>query len=78
LHCIWASATTASGWSFSSSYASYDRVLAYLIDIAIVGAIGVLIALIGEALLKRSRLRRSVAAQPRKRDLLNTMTVDIN
>ena len=74
-----ASATIASGWAFSPSYASYDTVLAYLIDIAIVRRDRCSSSRsIGEALLERSRLRRSVAAQPRKRDLLNTRTVDIN
>jgi hypothetical protein len=41
----------------------YDTVLAYLLDITILGAIGVLVSLFAEALLERSRLRRRVADQ---------------
>ncbi|HEX2384707.1 MAG TPA: hypothetical protein VHI95_18835, partial [Acidimicrobiales bacterium] len=59
----WASETIATGWSFSPSYALYDTVLAYLLDITILGAIGVLVSLFAEALLERSRLRRRVADQ---------------
>jgi hypothetical protein len=59
----WASETIATGWSSSPSYALYDTVLAYLLDITILGAIGVLVSLFAEALLERSRLRRRVADQ---------------
>jgi hypothetical protein len=46
----WGSVTTASGWLGSHSFASYDRGYALLIDITIVGAIGVVVALLAEAL----------------------------